>query len=63
MAGNWITMRVNGSDSGPGDEVITSSCKSVDLEDSAGVIFYCAFPPFDHLYKPIFGPHFSKNQL
>lgn len=40
-AGNWITVRVgiNGSASGPGDEVVTSLYKSVAFQDSAGGCF------------------------
>ena len=54
---------INRSGSGPDSEVITSSFKSVDLEDSAEVIFHFAFPVFEHFCKLMIGSHFSKNQL
>ena len=54
---------INGSGSGPDNEVITFSFKSVDLEDSNGVIFHYAFLVFEHFLNLMVGSHFSKSQV
>ena len=58
-----MKISINGIGIVPGDEVITSLCKSVDFEECAGDIFYCTLSLYEHPYKPLLASHFSKNQL